>query len=302
MYDQWFAKLGYNLITMNQIARCQFHFKEPLSAHTSIKIGGPASIFVVPQSIDTLLCCIQQLDFLSPRIIGNGTNVIAPDEGIDCVIKTSQLTSTVVKDNTIESECGTPLRDLCKLALENELQGLEFAWGIPGTIGGAVVMNAGAFGSQMSEIVEEVLTFDGENIFALKGDALRFSYRSSIFREKGWLVLKVKIRLKHGIKEKIRGRMRRIMKQRFESQPLDFPSAGSVFKRPTETFYVGKAIEDLGLKGYAIGGAEISKKHAGFIINRGGATAEDVKRLISCIQQKVYTHFGVLLEPEVVLW
>jgi len=207
MYDQWFA---------NQIARCQFHFKEPLSAHTSIKIGGPASIFVVPQSIDTLLCCIQQLDFLSPRIIGNGTNVIAPDEGIDCVIKTSQLTSTVVKDNTIESECGTPLRDLCKLA--------------------------------------------------------------------------------------IRGRMRRIMKQRFESQPLDFPSAGSVFKRPTETFYVGKAIEDLGLKGYAIGGAEISKKHAGFIINRGGATAEDVKRLISCIQQKVYTHFGVLLEPEVILW
>jgi len=302
MYDQWFAKLGYNLITMNQIAQCQFHFKEPLSAHTSIKIGGPASIFVVPQSIDTLLCCIQQLDFLSPRIIGNGTNVIAPDEGIDCVIKTSQLTSTVVKDNTIESECGTPLRDLCKLALENELQGLEFAWGIPGTIGGAVVMNAGAFGSQMSEIVEEVLTFDGENIFALKGDALRFSYRSSIFREKGWLVLKVKIRLKHGIKEKIRGRMRRIMKQRFESQPLDFPSAGSVFKRPTETFYVGKAIENLGLKGYAIGGAEISKKHAGFIINRGGATAEDVKRLISCIQQKVYTHFGVLLEPEVILW
>jgi len=302
MYDQWFAKLGYNLITMNQIAQCQFHFKEPLSAHTSIKIGGPASIFVVPQSIDTLLCCIQQLDFLSPRIIGNGTNVIAPDEGIDCVIKTSQLTSTVVKDNTIESECGTPLRDLCKLALENELQGLEFAWGIPGTIGGAVVMNAGAFGSQMSEIVEEVLTFDGENIFALKGDALRFSYRSSVFREKGWLVLKVKIRLKHGIKEKIRGRMRRIMKQRFESQPLDFPSAGSVFKRPTETFYVGKAIEDLGLKGYAIGGAEISKKHAGFIINRGGATAEDVKRLISCIQQKVYTHFGVLLEPEVILW
>ena len=302
MYDQWFAKLGYNLITMNQIAQCQFHFKEPLSAHTSIKIGGPASIFVVPQSIDTLLCCIQQLDFLSPRIIGNGTNVIAPDEGIDCVIKTSQLTSTVVKDNTIESECGTPLRDLCKLALENELQGLEFAWGIPGTIGGAVVMNAGAFGSQMSEIVEEVLTFDGENIFALKGDALRFSYRSSVFREKGWLVLKVKICLKHGIKEKIRGRMRRIMKQRFESQPLDFPSAGSVFKRPTETFYVGKAIEDLGLKGYAIGGAEISKKHAGFIINRGGATAEDVKRLISCIQQKVYTHFGVLLEPEVILW
>jgi len=262
----------------------------------------PLQYFVVPQSIDTLLCCIQQLDFLSPRIIGNGTNVIAPDEGIDCVIKTSQLTSTVVKDNTIESECGTPLRDLCKLALENELQGLEFAWGIPGTIGGAVVMNAGAFGSQMSEIVEEVLTFDGENIFALKGDALRFSYRSSVFREKGWLVLKVKIRLKHGIKEKIRGRMRRIMKQRFESQPLDFPSAGSVFKRPTETFYVGKAIEDLGLKGYAIGGAEISKKHAGFIINRGGATAEDVKRLISCIQQKVYTHFGVLLEPEVILW
>ncbi|RKX37711.1 MAG: UDP-N-acetylmuramate dehydrogenase [Thermotogae bacterium] len=287
---------------MNQIARCQFRFNEPLSAHTSIKIGGPASIFVVPQSIDTLLCCIQQLDFLSPRIIGNGTNVIPSDEGIDCVIKTSQLTSTVVKDNTIESECGTPLRDLCKLALENELQGLEFAWGIPGTIGGAVVMNAGAFGSQMSEIVEEVLTFDGENIFALKGDALRFSYRNSVFREKGWLVLKVKIRLKHGIKEKIRGRMRRIMKQRLESQPLDFPSAGSVFKRPTETFYVGKAIEDLGLKGYAIGGAEISKKHAGFIINRGGATAEDVKRLISCIQQKVYTHFGVLLEPEVILW
>ncbi|RKX43661.1 MAG: UDP-N-acetylmuramate dehydrogenase [Thermotogae bacterium] len=287
---------------MNQISRCQFHFKEPLSAHTSIKIGGPASIFVVPQSIDTLLCCIQQLGFLSPRIIGNGTNVIAPDEGIDCVIKTSQLTSTVVKDNAIESECGTPLRNLCKLALENELQGLEFAWGIPGTIGGAVVMNAGAFGSQMSEIVEEVLTFDGENIFVLKGDALRFSYRSSVFREKGWLVLKVKIRLKHGIKENIRDRMRRIMKQRFESQPLDFPSAGSVFKRPTETFYVGKAIEDLGLKGHAIGGAEISKKHAGFIINRGGATAEDVKRLISCIQQKVYTHFGVLLEPEVVLW
>lgn len=287
---------------MNQISRCQFHFKEPLSAHTSIKVGGPASIFVVPQSIDTLLCCIQQLDFLSPRIIGNGTNVIPPDEGIDCVIKTSQLTSTVVKDNTIESECGTPLRDLCKLALENELQGLEFAWGIPGTIGGAVVMNAGAFGSQMSEIVEEVLTFDGENIFALKGDALRFSYRSSVFREKGWLVLKVKIRLKHGIKENIRNKMRRIMRQRFESQPLDLPSAGSVFKKPTETFYVGKAIEDLGLKGYVIGGAEVSKKHAGFIINRGGATAEDVKRLISCIQQKVYTHFGVLLEPEVILW
>jgi len=287
---------------MNRISRCQFHFSEPLSAHTSIKIGGPASIFVAPQSIDTLLCCIQQLGFLSPRIIGNGTNVIPPDEGADCVIKTSQLTSTVVKGNTIESECGTPLSDLCKLALENELQGLEFAWGIPGTIGGAVVMNAGAFGSQMSEIVEEVLTFDGENVFVLKDNALQFSYRNSIFKEKKWIVLKVKIRLKHGIKEKIRGRMRKIMEQRYKSQPLNFPSAGSVFKRPTETFYVGKAIEDLGLKGYTIGGAEISQKHAGFIINRGGATAEDVKRLISYVQEKVYTHFGVLLEPEVILW
>ncbi|AEH50463.1 UDP-N-acetylmuramate dehydrogenase [Pseudothermotoga thermarum] len=280
---------------------CKFTFNEPLSLHTSMKVGGPAKIFARPQSIDSLICCYKQLPH--SKILGKGTNVIAPDEGVEAVITTLDLKRIyLLEDGKVVCEAGTLLNSLCKFACQYGLSGLEFAYGIPGTVGGAVYMNAGAFGGEIGQLVDFVEVFDGEKVLTLQRDELEFSYRKSIFQKTNWLILKVGFRLKFDDPKQIAKRMGEIYKKRLQTQPLDLPSAGSVFKRPKPDFYVGKAVESLGLKGLRIGGAEISKKHAGFIVNVGNASANDVKALINFIRQKVKEAYNVDLEPEVEIW
>ncbi len=279
---------------------CRFIFNEPLSLHTSMRVGGPAKIFIEPLNVDSFTCCYKQ--FPGARILGKGTNIIAPDNGIEVVISTLELRKINVDNNVVICEAGTTLLTLCKVAAEAGLSGLEFAYGIPGTIGGAVYMNAGAYGGEIGQLIEFAEVFDGEKIFTLRKEELSFSYRWSIFQEKKWIILRVALKLQSDDSKSIMRRMESILKRRIETQPLDQPSAGSVFKRPRPDFYVGKAIEELGLKGFKIGGAEVSKKHAGFIVNSGDATARDIRSLVEFIQQKVMTTYGVQLEPEVEFW
>lgn len=279
---------------------CHQLFDEPLSFHTSFKIGGPAKLFLVPESVEQLLCALKL--FPNAKILGKGTNVLAPDEGVDVVINTLNLNRFHFEGEYLISEAGALLSKLCVEAAHRGLSGLEFAYGIPGTIGGAVFMNAGAYGGQMADVVEWVEFFDGERTLILDRAQLEFSYRDSIFKRKKWVILRVCLRLTKSSSDEVRSRMEEILKRRSETQPLDVPSAGSFFKRPRQDFYVGKAIEQLGLKGYRIGDAQISPKHAGFIVNVGSATAKDVLTLAETVRNLVEKHFNVVLEPEVDVW
>lgn len=283
---------------MNQV--CRQLYNEPLNLHTSFKIGGPAKLFLIPQSIEQFVCALKL--FPGAKLLGKGTNVLPPDEGVDVVIGTLDLNRFYFDGDLLVSEAGTLLNKLCVEAAERGLSGLEFAYGIPGTIGGAVFMNAGAYGGQMCDVVEWVEFFDGKNVVFARRDQLHFSYRDSIFRRNGWVILKVCLRLVKSDGKVVYSRMQQVMKKRVETQPLDQPSAGSFFKRPKPDFYVGKAIEELGLKGYRIGDAQISTKHAGFIVNLGSATAKDVLTLAETIKKLVEEKFNVVLEPEVDVW
>lgn len=288
------------ILSMTEKNLCDYKFEEPLKNHTSFKIGGPAKIFVQPRSIQGLICALEK--FKHARIIAKGTNILAPDEGVDVVVSTLGLNSYQIDGDLIVSEAGVSLSALCKIAAEHGLSGLEFAYGIPGTIGGALYMNAGAYGGEICDVVEYAEVYDYDKIVKLDRSQMEFSYRSSIFKKTHWIVLKVSLRLKRGDKQIITKSMEEIFRKRIQTQPLDLPSAGSVFKRPRNDFYVGKAIEELGLKGFRVGDAQISTKHAGFIVNLGGAKADDVKELIKIIQQQVCKNYGVQLEPEVEIW
>ncbi len=279
---------------------CEYRFDEPLNRHTSFKIGGNASVFVRPRSVDGLICALEKFEYA--KILAKGTNVLAPDEGVDAVVSTLGLNRYYLKGDLIISEAGVSLSTLCRSAARHGLSGLEFAYGIPGTIGGAVYMNAGAYGGEICDVVEYVEIYDRNKIITLDRSQMQFSYRSSILKKTDWIVLRVALRLKPSDSDVIIDRMEQIMKKRIQTQPLDLPSAGSVFKRPREDFYVGRAIEQLGLKGLRIGDAQISTKHAGFIVNLGSAKASDVKKLIQIIQHEVYRNYQVQLEPEVEIW
>ncbi|HBT39552.1 MAG: UDP-N-acetylenolpyruvoylglucosamine reductase [Thermotoga sp. 50_1627] len=279
---------------------CRQFFDEPLSLHTSFRIGGPARLFLVPESVEQLLCALKS--FPGARLLGKGTNVLAPDEGVDVVISTLGLNKFRFDENLVMSEAGVLLSKLCVESAERGLSGLELLYGIPGTIGGAIFMNAGAYGAQMADVVEWVECFDGERVRVLQRNQLEFSYRDSVFKKRKWLVLRACLRLTKSDPEAVRSKMEEIMKRRLETQPLDVPSAGSFFKRPRDNFYVGKAIEQLGLKGFRIGDAQISTKHAGFIVNLGSATARDVISLAQTVKGLVEKHFNVALEPEVDIW
>ncbi|MBO8158392.1 UDP-N-acetylmuramate dehydrogenase [Thermosyntropha sp.] len=278
-------------------------FNEPMSNHTSFKIGGPADIVVLPESIGD----IQKVLFFAREkgiplfIMGFGSNLLVRDKGVrGIVIKIGNcLNDFKVEDNEIYAEAGIRLSYLAKKAAENSLSGLEFAEGIPGSLGGAVFMNAGAYGGEMKDILKEVhaVSPDGEMKTFLKNE-MRLSYRYSIFQDNGYIILGAKMQLKKGNKEQILVCMREFAARRREKQPLNMPSAGSIFKRP-EGYYVGPMLEKLGLKGYRIGGAEVSDKHAGFIVNAGGATCEDVLQLIDYIKSKVREVYNVELEPEI---
>jgi len=275
-----------------------------LSEHSSFRIGGAARVAIFPETRNQLLESLGILREYKQRflLIGNASNVVFSDEGFDgFVIFTSRWKALSVQGEQMTVVAGTPLTTVAKTALEHSLGGAEFTYGIPGTAGGAVFMNAGAFGGCMEQICVSSEYYDihtGE-IVTLRGDAQQFGTRTSFYEtHPEAVILGAVLQLQHGDAEEIRGRMSDFLQRRKNTQPLEYPSAGSVFKRPAGHF-AGKLIEDCGLKGLTVGGAQVSEKHAGFIVNRGGATAEDVKRLVEQIKETVLRQTGVMLECEI---
>ena len=280
--------------------------EEPMDRHTSFRNGGPARRMAFPERGEQLVLLLDMAARCGarPLVMGNGTNLLAPDEGLDrLVIDTSAGLSRVEAGGTpgtILAEAGASLARVADFACRQGLAGLEFAHGIPGTVGGAVCMNAGAYGGEMAQVVREAtLLLPGEGIRTLTGAEMAFGYRRSFLTDHpDAVVLRAEFCLTPGDPAAIRGRMKELLEKRRASQPLEFPSAGSTFKRP-EGYYAGTLIDQCGLKGLTVGGAQVSEKHAGFVINRGGATCADVKELIRQIQERVFAQAGVRLEPEV---
>ncbi|MGE5405794.1 MAG: UDP-N-acetylmuramate dehydrogenase [Candidatus Saccharibacteria bacterium] len=277
---------------------------EPMSKHTSFRIGGPADILVMPRTVEDVMTAMKWAvdNNVKYLLVGAGSNMLVRDGGFrGMIIKLgSNFKGIEVAGLTVKAKAGTKLAELARKAAENGLSGLEFAEGIPGTVGGAVYMNAGAYDGQMSNVVKMVTVLSNGELQDIKASDLGFGYRKSVFQAKHDLILEVEMMLSPGDPERIREKMKGFAHSRKEKQPLEFPSAGSVFKRP-EGKYVGPMIEELGLKGYRIGDAEISTKHAGFIVNKGEAKAAEVLELISYIQSRVREKFSVELETEVLI-
>ena len=271
--------------------------------YTTMKVGGKADYMVLADSIENIQKCVSHLSSLNVPflIMGNGSNLVFTDNGYHGVIIRigPAISKTEVDGEIITAEAGALLSSVANLAMENSLTGLEFAFGIPGTIGGAAYMNAGAYDGEMKQVIIESLCIDKEGRYiTLRGDEHNFSYRHSRMQDEDLICLKVKLKLNRGNKEEIKAKMAELSARRREKQPLTYPSAGSIFKRPSGAF-AGKLIDDCGLRGYRIGGAQVSDKHCGFIINTGNATASDVLALIKHVQETVYKNFGKLLELEV---
>ena len=277
--------------------------QEPMARHTTFRIGGPADYFVELGSIEQIRAAIQvcREENLPWFVLGRGSNLLVSDKGYRGVILSiyKDFQKTEIQGETVTVQAGVRLTTLSGKVLDASLTGLEFASGIPGTIGGAVVMNAGAYGGEMKDIVRKVTVLDQDGeVRTLTCGEMQFGYRTSLAKKKGYIVLGAELTLKQGEKEKIRGEMQALKAKRIEKQPLEFPSAGSTFKRP-EGYFAGKLIMDAGLRGAAVGGAQVSEKHCGFVVNTGNATAADVRELMRQVQGKVQEQFGVHLEPEV---
>lgn len=276
---------------------------EPMKNHTSFRIGGPCRLMLQPQSAEELRKTILLLEqhSVTPILLGSGTNVLAPDEGIDGVVVVTRGLGAIRKigETAVAACCGVQMARLATFAMELGLSGLEFAHGIPGTVGGGVFMNAGAYGGEIRQVAVRTtfLRWDG-SFETYEGDAQGFRYRGSAFQAAGGVILETEFSLTPGDREEIRERMQELAERRRSKQPLELPSAGSTFKRP-EGYFAGTLIEEAGLKGFRIGGAAVSEKHAGFLVNLGGATARDVRALIEEVQKRVYERTGVMLEPEV---
>ena len=277
---------------------------ELLKAHTTFRIGGPADLMVMPASADEIvkLTDLFKTENIKYIILGNGSNVLASDAGYrGVVIKIGKEMSYVSRtEKKITAGAGTILSAVSSEAAKASLTGMEFASGIPGSIGGAVFMNAGAYGGEMSQIVTAVTAVmpDGTIKKITKEDGFDFGYRHSVFCDNGAVIVEVEVELTEGVSEEIYAYMKDLTGRRVEKQPLNFPSAGSTFKRP-EGYFAGKLIQDAGCKGLSVGGALVSPKHAGFIVNNGGATSEDILNLIKLVQMRVKDEFGVDLETEV---
>ena len=278
---------------------------EPMSRHTSFRIGGPARRMAFPERGEQLVLLMGFAEDCGarPLVIGNGTNLLAPDRGLDrLVVNTSAMSWVELgpEPYTIQAEAGVSLARLADFACKQGLTGLEFAHGIPGTLGGAVCMNAGAYDGEMKQVVRSVtLLFPEEGVRTLSCAEMDFGYRHSLLSDRpDGVVLSAVLRLAEGNEEETREKMRSLMVRRKASQPLEYPSAGSTFKRPTG-YFAGTLIDQCGLKGLTVGGAQVSEKHAGFVINLGGATCADVTELIRKVQDRVWTEKGVRLEPEV---
>ena len=278
---------------------------EKMSRHTTFKTGGPVSLFIRPANLDELKGAISILRRAETPyfILGNGSNLLVSDKGFDgAIISTDKLADIHLEDeNKIYAEAGAMNSRIAAFARDNSLTGFEFAAGIPGTIGGAMIMNAGAYDGEMKLVTKEVraLSPQGE-IIRLDNNSLQFGYRTSAWKGKEFVVVSALLELEKGDKEAITSRMQELALRRKDKQPLEYPSAGSTFKRP-EGYFAGKLIEDAGLRGYSVGGAQVSEKHCGFVINKGNATSSDIYKLICDVQKKVYDDFGVKLEPEVIM-
>lgn len=276
---------------------------EPMKKHTTFRVGGNADFFVMPRTIGEIkqivaLCREENLPYY---IVGNGSNLLVGDKGYRGVIIQiyKEMSEMRVDGEKIIAQAGALLSKVGKFALEEGLTGFEFAAGIPGTIGGAVVMNAGAYGGEMKDILLNVtvLTRDGE-LLKLSNEELKLGYRTSVIAEKEYIVLEAEYQLQYGERADICAKMNELKQQRVTKQPLEYPSAGSTFKRPTG-YFAGKLIQDAGLRGFQVGGAQVSEKHCGFVINNNQATAADIVKLMNQISDKVFEDFGVRLEPEV---
>lgn len=278
-------------------------FEEPMSSHTTFRIGGPAEVFLMPESYEQIrsalaLCREEGLPYF---VLGNGSNLLVSDSGYRGVIiqMDRNMGDIELKGTEIRACAGALLSSVAAAARKASLTGFEFAGGIPGTLGGAVVMNAGAYGGEMKEVLREVTVMTKEgDIRVIPSDRLELGYRTSIIKKAGYLVLEAVISLEKGDPQAIQEKTKELASKRTEKQPLDYPSAGSTFKRP-EGYFAGKLIMDSGLRGFRVGGAQVSEKHCGFVINTGGATAKDVKELMDHVIRTVKENYNITLEPEV---
>ena len=285
----------------------ELRFEEPMAKHTSFRIGGPAEVMAFPKSTEELGKILNASALLDqkPAILGAGTNILAPDDGVggivvclkDCLDFMEQVDETHIR-----IAAGVSMARCAMFAANLSLSGLEFAHGIPGSVGGGVYMNAGAYGGEISDVCAqvEVMDFTG-NLQTFTAEQMHFSYRHSLLEEHPCIVVSATFALTPAPQEEIRNKMQDFMARRRRSQPLDLPSAGSAFKRPVGG-YAATLIDEAGLKGYRVGNAAVSEKHAGFVVNLGGATANDVRKLLDDVAEKVLEHSGIQLEPEVRIW
>ena len=294
--NEWIRKLGEQV---------EILVAEPMKNHTTFRIGGPADALALPKTPEEVAEVVRFChEHAQPYyVLGNGSNLLVSDEGYRGLVLQlyRNFNDIQVNGETITVQSGAMLAAVARTAYQTGLTGLEFASGIPGTIGGAVVMNAGAYGGEMKNVLKEVtvLTKEGE-VLVIPAKALELGYRTSVIPKIGWIVLGAVLQLKKGDQEQILARMEELKEQRITKQPLDLPSAGSTFKRP-EGYFAGKLIMDAGLRGFTVGGAQVSEKHCGFVVNRGNATAADVWKLICEVKRRVKEMTGVELEPEVKL-
>ena len=278
-------------------------FDEPMERHTTFRIGGPADCLVTPgseQALVNIIACLKEAG-VPWVVIGNGSNLLVGDKGIRGVVIQlfRNFSEVTIEGGRIFAQAGAMLSGVARAAAQQGLTGLEFASGIPGTIGGGAVMNAGAYGGELKDVITSVrLLAQNGQVRQVSSDEMTFGYRTSAAQTNGDLILGVEMQLQAGDPESIAARMEELKEKRTSKQPLDKPSAGSTFKRP-EGYFAGKLIMDAGLRGYTVGGAQVSEKHCGFVINTGGATAMDVRTLMENVRQKVFEQFGVTLEPEV---
>lgn len=280
--------------------------QEPLSKHLTFQVGGPVTLMALPETPEQCSRCLSAAHALgvTPLLLGRGSNVLAPDEGLErFVIKLGRgLDEISCSGTTLTAGSGASLRAVAQRALQESLNGLAFAHGIPGTLGGGIVMNAGAYGGEMRDVVVKThaLRMDGSAV-TFVGDAHDFSYRHSVFSSGAYIILSAQLRLQPGDATEIKKEMDTLLQKRRSSQPLELPSAGSTFKRPA-LGYASALIEQCGLKGVSVGGAQVSTKHSGFIVNTGGASCADILALMKLVQQRVHEQTGITLEPEVRLW
>ncbi len=281
----------------------EFNENESMKQHTTFKIGGNADVFVIPKNKEQLLIALKSAkqNGVPCFILGKGSNLLVSDGGIEgAVISLNCLDGVKVKDKTVICGAGANLSAVCISALKNNLSGLEFAFGIPGSVGGALFMNAGAYGGEMKDIIKGAycIDADGNQIYIEKSD-MNLSYRSSAFKENGYVITEVLLELESGNYDDINAKMQELLNKRKLKQPLEMPSAGSTFKRPKDNF-AGTLIEKNGLKGEKVGGAMVSEKHAGFVVNCDNASADDVLKLIEKVKERVYSGDKIMLEPEVI--